>query len=92
MKNNTKNNKENIISEFRDVSFVARRILNKIPAKETEFLHVINKFLSDCNYYAPEILKGPDAWIPFTNILNVYINSEELEWQQSIINIYMGTE
>ena len=58
MKNNTKNNKENIISEFRDVSFVARRILNKIPAKETEFLHVINKFLSDWQLLCSRDIKG----------------------------------
>lgn len=92
MSDNIETNDKNIINDFRDVSVVARRILIQIPPEETHFIKDINKFILDCEYYAPEVLKGSDSWIPFTNILNIYINGEKLEWQEKIINIYMGYE
>lgn len=89
MQNNTE---DDINKDFRDASVIARRILNIIPSEETVFVNAVNKFLLDCDYYAPEVLKGSDGWIPLTNILRIHILSEKTEWQQKIINIYMGHE
>jgi len=92
MEHTTEYNNTNNVKEYRDVRIIAKRILNQIPSEETHFINAVNKFISDCEYYAPEVLKGSDSWIPFTNILHIYIRSESDEWQKNIIKIYMGYE
>ena len=76
--------------EMRDVRDIAKKILIEIPVEENEFIESINNFIKSLHYSAPELLRGSECWIPFTNILNYYIDDTNVEWQKKIIDIYTG--
>ena len=76
--------------EYRSVILVANKIVSKIPIENTQFIADINNFVKELWNQAPEVLKGSEVWIPFTNILSFYLDNIEEGWQKEVADIYMG--
>lgn len=76
--------------EYRSVIQVANKIIAKIPVENVQFIADINNFVKELWNQAPEVLKGSQCWIPFTNILRFHLDNIEDGWQKEVADIYMG--
>jgi hypothetical protein len=76
--------------EYRSVISVANKIITKIPSENTKFITDINNFVKELWNQAPEVLRGSECWVPFTNILRVHLDNIEDGWQKEVVDIYMG--
>jgi hypothetical protein len=78
---------------FRSVVKVIEEMIRIIPKTEVHLLQDIN------NYYenelwnkAPEVLAGPECWIPLKNILTKHTLVFDQEWKQSLLKLFNGIE
>ena len=72
----------------RSAKDVLDKILLVIPDTEDQLLAELTNFQKwELHYKAPELLTGPDAWLPFLIILNRFIPEKKEEWQLEIKRI-----
>jgi hypothetical protein len=72
----------------RSVDIVIKQVLEVVPETETNLIKDLTKYYNSLWNQAPESLKDSYCWVPFSNILNYYINSEDEEWQKKVIKIF----
>ena len=75
------------IFQPRSVFTVLMEILLIIPESEKLIIEGLNKFKTDLDYKAPELLVGGDCWLDFIQLLNHLIPNISEDWQIKIKNV-----
>ena len=76
----------------RDIAIIAYIIMQSLPDDKTEFASDILTYLrTDIKYRSPELRVSSNVWINFeTLIMKKHIPSPVEEWEQKIVDIYIG--
>jgi hypothetical protein len=72
----------------RSVVTVMQKLLDIIPASESELVNEIKTYKSGLWNIAPELLSSRDYWIPLENIMNKHILEIDAEWKTMLVKIF----
>lgn len=74
----------------RKIIDVHEQIIKEIPETEKDLLNDLNTFIDDQWNKAPEVLSGPEVYVPYRNILSHYVFDFNSEWKIKVKDIFNG--